>query len=447
MSTDFILLASEGNENFDIQLRKRPDGSIILWRRSKRSGISNSIGQYTLIKADGEALTLAIDEETGLKIVTRICGGEQFSSCFFFTEDGVIVPEGFLDTLKKKSGMEEKFTSTGAKFWHHKESLLSYKEGTGRSIISTHISPEGKCNLSCPYCSVTHRTQRNELDMGIIEKYVNDLRGRGLKAVILTGGGEPTLYPQINELFTFLFGQGLRVALITNGTQLHRVDMAHLRRLAWMRVSVNLFEGWEEKIIVPALPESTTVGMSFIYTPHHMQSDFNLLNILHRVKKLADRAGAKYVRLLPNCLLDKDSLILEHMALSKLISELNDPRFFHQGKVHEAPDSDVCHQSYFRPYLSEESFPGEDAPGSVFPCDSVVLNKDAVHFSSRFAVCRPNEILDYLDGHIKAQFNPRKDCTGCVFTHTVNMLERFKSKGEECFTEASTMEVSHVEFV
>ena len=67
---------------------------------------------------------------------------------------------------------EHKFTSTGIKFWKHAESMLSYKLGTGNSVVSTHISPEGACNLKCPYCSVTYRDTHSRLDLDVIKDYV-----------------------------------------------------------------------------------------------------------------------------------------------------------------------------------------------------------------------------------------------------------------------------------
>ena len=135
------------------------------------------------------------------------------------------------------------------------------------------------------------------------------------------------------------------------------------------------------------------------------------------------------------------------MALKNIIQKLGDPRFFHQGKIHDAPEADVCHQSYFRPYLSEEPYPGTNKPGTVFPCDSLVLNQDMEHFGEKFALCQPENILDYLDMKIAPRFTPKTDCTGCVFSDTVNMLDRYKNHGENRFGEYADKNLQHIEFV
>jgi hypothetical protein len=135
-----------------------------------------------------------------------------------------------------------------------------------------------------------------------------------------------------------------------------------------------------------------------------------------------------------------------HKALDKTITELGDSRFFHQHKIHGAPKCDTCHQAYFRPYLSEEKFHGNGQPGTVFPCDSVVLNDSYQHFAKEYQICHADDILKFLDGEIKMQFSPKLRCSGCVFTHNVNMLDDWKTSGigREWL---KNKPISHAEFI
>lgn len=354
-----------------------------------------------------------------------------------------------------KSEMEHRYTSTGIKWWRHQEAMESYRASTGRTVISTHISPEGACNLKCPYCSVTHRDTHSRISPGTILDYVDRLQSRGLKAVILTGGGEPTAYPDFNTLVAFLRFSGLRVALITNGTLAHKVDETIWPVFDWIRVSVNFFPGWEGKIGIPThlLRKDCIVGCSTVFTDRH-ESALELArgweSLYAVVSRVADRVGASYVRVLPNCLLPQDRLFERHRELDALLAKTGDPRFFHQDKNHRAPSCSTCHQSFFRPYLSEEPNPWDGKPGTVFPCDSVVLNAPAPgsegygKFMSKYALCRPDEVLDYLDGKRSHAFDPRSDCHGCVFTDTVEMLGRWKETGEGEFRSDPLV---HEEFV
>ena len=327
--------------------------------------------------------------------------------------------------------------------------MNAYREGRPETVISTHISPEGACNLKCPYCSVTYRKVSNRIDLDVIKDYVTKLKSVGLRAAILTGGGEPTIYPAFNELVQWLKGEmGLSVALITNGTQARRVDPKTWGCFSWVRVSINLFDNWEENIRIPhqLLSDDCVVGSSFVFTQRHEKPESTDVSLLERVAAVARKNGATYVRVLPNCLLPQLDLVSSHGMLGVLLSKVKDNIFFHQNKLHGAPKSSTCHQSYFRPYLSEVPYKGTGVPGSVYPCDSVVLNNELAQFTPDYQLCKPDEILEYLNKKIHQSFDAKKDCTGCVFTDNVNMLADWKHHGVNKFGQhmASLM---HEEFV
>ena len=353
------------------------------------------------------------------------------------------LPEEFRG--RAPSAMEHKFTSTGVKFWKHRASMESYKAGTGRSVISTHVSPEGRCNLKCSYCSVSERTLHSTIELPRVKEYVERLMSRGLKAVILTGGGEPTLYKDFNPLAEWILEQGLDLALITNGTQFKRVSDAVLNGLSWVRVSMNKFKKWEQLITLPVerLGTDTTYGLSVCHSGDNKDPEF-----LRGVAAFAERHAVSYVRVLPDCMLPQDALVREHQELVRMLGSVaGGQRFFHQFKVHGSPCQSKCHQSYFRPYLSEAVDPATGKPGLVFPCDSVVLNDQAQKFRPRYALCAPEQVLDYMDGKIAQAFDATVHCTGCVFTRNVDMLDRYVRGGEERFEQHAGEEMHHANFV
>ena len=323
------------------------------------------------------------------------------------------------------------YTSTGVKFWRHPEQMRSFREGTGHTVISTHISPEGRCNLDCPYCSVSLRTTSHRLPLDVIKDYVLRLKRRGLKAAILTGGGEPTLYPHFDELVAWLAEQNLKLGLITNGTVTDLVS--EWNKFSWVRVSINIIPRWQERIKLPLekLDPDCVVGCSFINSAEQF--------FQHRddIVSLLDKLKARYLRVLPNCLQDNTALAKDHKRIDDMLLPVQDARIFHQYKMHEIPPCTTCHQSFFRPYLSEVN------GGLVFPCDSVVLNDCNQRFVEKYALCLPHQILDYLDGKLPHKFNPQEDCKGCVFVKNLKMLHEWKETG--VYKEVGPIE--HEEFV
>jgi hypothetical protein len=162
------------------------------------------------------------------------------------------------------------------------------------------------------------------------------------------------------------------------------------------------------------------VGCSFVVTS---QDDIKLLQ---DVAQVATNCGAQYIRVLPNCLLNENSLLNFHKQLEEALIQLNDQRFFRQNKVFAIPNEEICHQSFFRPYLSEVPWKEDGEPGSVYPCDSVVLNDAIAKFDEKFQLTKLENILEYLNGNIIPNFMPKHDCKNCVFTKNVKLLGDFK---------------------
>jgi hypothetical protein len=281
------------------------------------------------------------------------------------------------------------------------------------------------------------------IELPRIKDYVDKLVSRGLRAVIITGGGEPTLYPDINDLVNWLkLERGLSVAMITNGTLTHRVHVPTWKLFSWVRVSINTFNGFERRIRLPRdiLSADCVLGCSFIVSS---DDDIAMLPIIASSPITKE---STYIRVLPNCLLPQERLTELHAKVKKALEALDDERFFHQDKNFRAPNEDECHQSFFRPYLSEVPWHGDGIPGSVYPCDSVVLNDAAACFEKKYQLCKLENVLDHLDGRVEPAFSPHADCKNCVFCHSVEMLGRFK-RGEQDERASHVSPLVHEEFV
>lgn len=340
----------------------------------------------------------------------------------------------FITSLDRdaRTPQEHTYTSTGSKFWGHEDAMHSLRDGTGKTIISTHVSPTGVCNLKCSYCSISSRDPHNTIPLETIKDYITKLKSRGLKAVILTGGGEPTLHPQFNEMVKWIHDdQGLDISLITNGTRTDKVDKDVWKMFSWVRVSLNFIEDWKNKIKLPEI--NGDLGCSLIYTGQSLEQ-------MQEIQKFIEGKNVKYVRVQPDIVQEYDQLVKDHIALNEILPKLNDSRFFHQLKLYQKPETHVCHQAYFRPYLSEVG------GGTVFPCDSVVHNPGSNHHFSKenFGICKAGEVLDFMDGKIRQKFDPCKDCR-CVFSDSVNMLAEWVRTGVGKFQKLA--QANHRNFV
>jgi MoaA/NifB/PqqE/SkfB family radical SAM enzyme len=326
---------------------------------------------------------------------------------------------------------EDIYTSTGAKFFRHKEQMENFRNGYSRSIITTHISPEGRCNLHCEYCSVKDREKHERIPTEVIQRYLVEVYNLGCKAVILTGGGEPTLYPDFLRLINSIENIGMQYALITNGT---RIEEVHRFRFSWVRISVNYSDKWIRQFMDNKYKfrEDTTVGLSFIYSG--VNKRFSPMDLV----VMADRVNAKYIRLLVDCTQSWVNMQEDYYRLREWIGNDYDDRFFIQDKTKRSPKSSICHQSYIRPYLSEID------GGTVFPCDSVPLNGTTGQFDMKYKLCSADNFRGYMLRIINQRFNSHTDCPGCVFWKNVNLLDDYITNNHNVYM---VDEIEHENFV
>ncbi|WES69018.1 radical SAM protein [Superficieibacter sp. HKU1] len=153
------------------------------------------------------------------------------------------------------------------------------------------IHPTDICDLQCSYCSYKHQQYRESLNVDIVK---NILRLKP-KAVVIAGGGEPTLYKNgyvdLNDIIDFLSANNIAVGLITNGSR--KLKTSTLDKLSWLRVSLdaiteadffNLKHGKlsVRKAFLHAAIDSTCqhVGIGFLYGDHNIN---NLLSVCRDV--------------------------------------------------------------------------------------------------------------------------------------------------------------------
>ena len=117
--------------------------------------------------------------------------------------------------------------------------------------VHIRIKPINHCNHDCWYCayrvSNLHLGEDIDYDDKIPEakmfEIVDDVIAMGVKAVTFTGGGEPLLYKPLPEMVKRLAAGGVRVATLTNGSNLKgRVAEAFAEHGTWVRVSTDAWD-------------------------------------------------------------------------------------------------------------------------------------------------------------------------------------------------------------
>lgn len=131
------------------------------------------------------------------------------------------------------------------KVFAHMDKLLAAHAGDRTAPVYVRIKPTNRCNHRCYYCSYADsnlalRDSVNEGDQIPRDKMleiIKDLGNMGVKAVTFSGGGEPLVYPHINEAMSMILDEGIDLSIITNGQLLEGDSARILQNARWVRIS------------------------------------------------------------------------------------------------------------------------------------------------------------------------------------------------------------------
>lgn len=357
------------------------------------------------------------------------------------------------------TNLVQEFTSTGSKLFWHQEAMVNMRNKKGQPIVA-HILPTDTCQDSCGMCSVMTREGKH-LSFADINGILDQLCPLGLKAVIISGGGNPILWKcaeskkDFNDLIDEIHGRGLEIGLITNGLKMKvypggrtswvTVQPETLDKLTWVRISMSGLDHERRTVEVPDIDKSkTTLGFSYIYhdifhapnEPNHGKvstlrdfrkhegddavpvvewADDRLPWLEGKIRYYVEKHDPTYVRLLSDCL-RPDLIPQRHATLSALANRIDPTRCFSQNKPPRQPHA--CYKGYPHPVINSD--------GWLFFCDSVVLNTavgaDAEHkFSNKWRVCHWTEISELYSKPMRPGV-PNDICPGCVFNTQTDLI-------------------------
>lgn len=141
--------------------------------------------------------------------------------------------------------MQNKYSNCKIAWFNYKLNALHDEIVT--APICIRLKPTNKCNHNCRFCvykpdvSKMHDTanRTDTIPVGKLMEIVNDMARMGVKAVTLSGGGEPLFHPAAAALLEFILDAGLKLSIITNGQNMNGEIAWRLCRAKWIRVSMD----------------------------------------------------------------------------------------------------------------------------------------------------------------------------------------------------------------
>jgi organic radical activating enzyme len=283
------------------------------------------------------------------------------------------------------------YVSTGMKLLRHLDQLKKFQEGEKIFPISLQVAPTSRCNLNCSFCSNANREKHEDLDSRKIIDFID--RAKPL-TVEWTGGGDPTMYVEMNDLIKYANKRGFQQGFITNGIQLVE-KIPSLKVLKWIRISLNSLD-YVKDIEIPK-DYYGTLGFSYVI------NEKTNSNTIVKLKQYIEKYQPKYVRVVPDCQTTSEQLDQRNEVYSQVVQGWGSPVFY-QAKKYSQPKR----------------------------CSSVVLNDTSERtFHEKF---RWFSMEEYLEA-IKYPPEPfdSGSCTSCVFGQQNELLEAVLNSEMENF--------------
>ena len=131
------------------------------------------------------------------------------------------------------------------KIFHHPEVLEHLLNGERCNPVYIRVKPTNKCNHNCNYChyrnaylDLDEYNPNDEIPREKMLETVAGMKELGVKAVTFSGGGEPLLYPYIEDTMQAVLDAGIDLSIITNGSLLNGKKAELLASSKWVRISI-----------------------------------------------------------------------------------------------------------------------------------------------------------------------------------------------------------------
>ncbi|KKL97946.1 hypothetical protein LCGC14_1829330 [marine sediment metagenome] len=220
---------------------------------------------------------------------------------------------------------------------------------TGDTLpVLVEISPTNYCNAKCDWCfyvsgEYKQRHSKDAIEPNALERALTDMTSVGVKAINWTGGGDPSIHPDIDRFTIIAKAAGLRQGMFTNGYR----PVKNPSVMDWIRLTIT------ERFTIPkkaveAYRGKTKLGVNFNLCAENEEH-------LERLVLEAKEAGVDYFQVRP-ALADRWDLQQKVEVPQELMRhETEDFKIFltpYKFEDHEKPHGyETCYGHHFAPFL------------------------------------------------------------------------------------------------
>ena len=216
-----------------------------------------------------------------------------------------------------------------SKLLKHIDRISQLKTGGNPPPVNVEIDLSNRCNLGCQGCHFAHTHTRGHfgnlanvdtvgdlMDTKMAKQIITDLWLSYVRSITWTGGGEPTLHPDFDEIIKFTKKLGLDQGIYTNGTNIDKKRAELLKSACkWVYVSLDRSnrEAYKKYKIADAFEKAikgiqnlvdaegkATIGIGFLLSRQSLPDAREMLDLGHEL-------GVDYIQFRPEIEFDNDN--------------------------------------------------------------------------------------------------------------------------------------------
>lgn len=299
------------------------------------------------------------------------------------------------------------YTSNIAKLFKHMDSLQNLQNGIVAPIM-LHVIPTHKCQLNCVHCCFKNRKNRQaDMTLDVFDTAITQFDKLGVEALEFTGGGDPMMWPFLNEASNICYEKGIHLGMITNGLGIKNVD--NWNQYDWVRVSLNTLDYRDDLDIDYVRKSTADVSFCYIWNTY---SDKNIQKVIEfsDYHKIPCRLAPDCIKPLKEIQADIDYIreVLKQYPENKyvLLSDFN---------IDLYRENNDCRIHMIKPCLYLD--------GWLYACPSAELaveNNKQINHSTR--VCEYDKIEEFYRSE-EAVKSIELDCSYCKYVKQQTILE------------------------
>ena len=334
-----------------------------------------------------------------------------------------------LDKDSKDPVQGRSYTSNSVKLLKHMDRLINIQQKKSINPVMLHVSPINACNLTCTFCCFANREMKERLTLEQMKTCISDFSKLGLSGVEFTGGGEPTLHPQFNEIVKFCVELGLKVGVCTNGAKLDKVK--NWENFAWCRLGMyGFYEGykyaldglrkknvkisaayvWDEEYATSTNPNIT--GNWIDSNKKKLSKNFQEASSFYQMLEWVE-AEQIPTRIAFNAIKDVEIVKRDIETIRSQLREFEEKKgklkyaFLSDFNFKGERRNDHCYMHMVKPFLFTD--------GNVYACPSAELSpENLTNVNEEFKVCRWDQVSEKY-AEIVSSGTGFKRNHGCVF--------------------------------